>query len=122
MHHVIQSWRSPGRMRPSVVRRAWLWSGLVLFTYVATHLANHALGLISLEAMEAGRDWFLLVWRHAVGTVALYGALSAHIMLALSSLSRRRHFRLPTREALQLLLGLSIPPLLVAHIIGTRLS
>jgi adenylate cyclase len=127
MRHVIQSWRSPAwrspaRVRPSVVRRVWLWSGLVLFTYVATHLANHALGLISLEAMETGRDWFLLAWRHPVGTVALYGALSAHIVLALSSLYRRRHFRIPTWEALQLLLGLSIPPLLVTHIIGTHLS
>jgi len=65
-----------------VVRRVWLWPGLVLFTYVATHLANHALGLISLEAMETERDWFLLVWRHPAGTVALYGALSAHIVLA----------------------------------------
>ena len=122
MRYVIQSWRSPGHVHPSVVRRAWLWSGLVLFTYVATHLANHALGLISLEAMETGRDWFLLVWRHPVGTVALYGALSAHIVLALSSLYQRHHFRLPAWEALQLLLGLSIPPLLVTHIVGTRLS
>src|SRR5215510_8718225 len=60
MRHVRQSWRSPGRMRPSVGRCVWLWSGLVLFTYVATHLANHVLGLISLEAMETGRAWFLL--------------------------------------------------------------
>ena len=37
------------------VRRLRLWSGLVLFVYVATHLANHSLGLISLEAMEGGR-------------------------------------------------------------------
>ena len=72
--------------------------------------------------METGRDWFLRVWRHPVGTVALYGALSAHIVLALSSLYQRRHFRLPAWEALQLLLGLSIPPLLVTHIVGTRLS
>jgi len=59
MRHVVQSWRSPAwrspvRMRPSVVRRVWLWSGLVLFTYVATHLANHALGLISLEEWKPG--------------------------------------------------------------------
>ena len=107
---------------PSVVRRVWLWSGLVLFTYVVSHLANHALGLISLEVMETGRDWFLRVWRHPVGTVALYGALSAHIVLALSSLYQRRHLRLPAWEVLQLLLGLSIPPLLVTHIVGTRLS
>src|SRR5713226_4963083 len=113
MRHVVQSWRSPVRVRPSAVRRVWLWSGLVLFTYVATHLANHALGLLSLEAMETGRDWFLMVWRHPLGTMALYSALSAHIVLALSSLYQRRHFRLPAWEGIQLLLGLAIPPLLV---------
>lgn len=38
-----------------MVRRIRLWSGLVLFAYVGTHLANHALGLVSLAAMEGGR-------------------------------------------------------------------
>lgn len=122
MRHVVQSWRGPAYVRPLVVRRAWLWSGLVLFSYVTSHLVNHALGLISLDVMETGRDWFLIVWRHPVGTAALYGALSVHIVLALSSLYQRRHFHLPGWEALQLLLGLAIPPLLVAHIVGTRLA
>ena len=36
-----------------------LTTGLILLTYVTTHLANHSLGLISLGAMEAGREWFL---------------------------------------------------------------
>jgi adenylate cyclase len=38
-------------------------TGLVLIAYLATHFLNHALGLVSLAAMEAGRPWFLLVWR-----------------------------------------------------------
>ena len=34
-------------------RRGWrLGSGLVLFTYVALHLANHALGLVSVAASD----------------------------------------------------------------------
>ena len=41
------------------IRRIRLVSGLVLLTYLATHFINHALGLISLEAMEAGRTWFI---------------------------------------------------------------
>jgi adenylate cyclase len=122
MRYVGQGWRSPVRVRPSLVRRAWLWSGVVLFLYVATHLANHALGLLSIEAMETGRDWFLMVWRSPLGTIALYGALSIHIVLALSSLYQRRHFRMPAWEGIQLLLGLAIPPLLVTHIVATRLS
>ncbi len=122
MRHVGQSWRSPGHGCIPVVRRAWLWSGLILFSYVASHLANHALGLLSLEAMETGRDWFLTVWRHPIGTVALYGALIAHMALVLLSLYQRRHFRLPAWEAIQLLLGLAIPPLLISHIVATRLA
>jgi adenylate cyclase len=77
---------------------------------------------MSLEAMEAGRDWFLAVWRHPIGTIALYGALIVHMVLVLVSLYQRRHFRLPAWEAIQLLLGLAIPPLLISHIVATRLA
>ena len=94
----------------------------MLVAYLTTHLGNHALGLVSLDAMEAGREWFLLLWRNPVGTVVLYGALAVHFGLALRSLYRRRHLRMPAWEATQLGLGLLIPPLLVSHIVGTRLS
>jgi adenylate cyclase len=104
------------------IRRIRLITGLVLFTYLATHLLNHALGLISLEAMEAGRVWFLALWRNPLGTVALYGSLLTHFGLALWALYQRHHLRMPVWEALQLTLGLCIPPLLAAHFIGTRLT
>ena len=104
------------------LRRLHAITGLLLFTYVITHLTNHALGLISLAAMEAGRSWFLALWRNPVGTLALYGALLTHFMLALVSLYRRRHLRMPAWEATQLVLGLALPPLLVPHIVGTRLA
>ena len=103
-----------------MVRRLRLWSGLVLFAYVGTHLANHALGLVSLDAMEGGRIWFLALWRNPVGTLALYGALLVHLVLALWSLYRRRQLRMPRWEAAQIALGLTIPLLLVEHVIGTR--
>jgi adenylate cyclase len=109
-------------MSPVLVRRLRLASGLVLLAYLATHFANHALGLISLDQMEEGREWFLLLWRNPVGTTALYGALGVHVLLAFWSLYRRRHLRMPAWEAAQLVLGLAIPPLLVAHIVGTRLA
>jgi len=104
------------------VRRTRLVTGLVLLTYLATHLLNHSLGLISLDAMEWGRGWFLALWRNPVGTIALYGSLLIHFGLALWSLYQRRHLRLPLWEALQLLLGLTIPPLLTVHAVGTRLT
>ena len=104
------------------VRRARLVTGLILFTYLSTHLLNHALGLISLDAMEWGRGWFLFLWRNPLGTVALYGALLIHFGLALWAIYQRHHLRMPLWEALQLLLGLCIPPLLAAHFVGTRLA
>ena len=107
-----QRWRS--RLR--------LWSGCVLVLYVTLHLANHALGLISLDAMEAGRVWFVGLWRNPLGTAALYTSLLVHPLLALWSLYRRRTLRMPAWEATQVLLGLAIPPLLAAHIVGTRLA
>ncbi|HEX9262857.1 MAG TPA: adenylate/guanylate cyclase domain-containing protein [Candidatus Binatia bacterium] len=104
------------------VRRTRLVTGLVLLTYLATHLLNHALGLISLDAMEGGRVWFLALWRNPAGTAALYTSLLTHFSLALWSLYQRRHLRIPLWEALQLTLGLSIPPLLSLHFVGTRMT
>jgi adenylate cyclase len=40
------------RPRPAGVRSVRLTSGLVLFTYVGTHLLNHSLGNISLAWLE----------------------------------------------------------------------
>src|SRR5262245_10533574 len=70
--------------------------------------------------MGAGRSWFLALWRSPVGTLALYGALVTHVLLAFYSLYRRHHLRMPAWEATQLGLGLCIPPLLIPHLVGTR--
>ena len=103
-------------------RRVRLWSGLVLFAYVTTHLANHSLGLVSLDAMEAGRVYFLALWRNPLLSLLLYGSLVTHVMLAFWALYQRRTLRMPLWEAAQLALGLAIPPLLVTHIVGTRIA
>ena len=103
-------------------RRVRLWSGLVLFAYVTTHLANHSLGLVSLDAMEAGRVYFLALWRNPLLSLLLYGSLVTHVVLAFWALYQRRTLRMPLWEAAQLALGLAIPPLLVTHIVGTRIA
>ena len=102
------------------VGRVRIVSGVVLFVYVGMHLANHAVGLISLTAMEWVRIGFLFLWRNPLGTVVLYDALILHIGFVLYSLYRRRSWRMRPGEAVQILVGLAIPPLLALHIIGNR--
>ena len=108
--------------RQGAVGSLRLWAGLVLVTYLVTHFSNHALGLISVGAAEAGRWWFVALWRNPLGTLVLYGALLTHPILGLVALYRRRTLRMPIAEALQLVFGLSIPLLLAAHVAGTRLA
>ncbi len=102
--------------------RIRLWSGYVLFFYVVTHLLNHALGLISLRVLEVGRVWFVFIWHNPLGQIVLYGALVAHFSLALWSLYRRRTLKLSRWEWAQWILGASIVPLGVMHVVGTRLA
>jgi adenylate cyclase len=106
----------------AMVRRLRLASGLVLFAFVLTHFLNHALGLVSLEVLEAGRAWFLAFWRAPPATLLLYGAALLHLGLAFWALYRRRRLAMPAWEATQLLTGLAIPPLLILHILGTRFA
>ena len=113
---------TPTQSRAAMIRRIRLATGLVLFTYVSTHLINHSLGLFGLSAMEAGREVFLSIWRNPVGAAVLYGSLTIHVALALWSIYQRRQFRIPLWEAAQLLFGLAIPLLLTSHAIGTHFA
>jgi adenylate cyclase len=105
-----------------VLQRLRLGSGLVLFTYVTTHLLNHALGLVSLGAAEAGRLWFIGFWRFPLSTALLYGSLVTHFSLVLWALYLRRHLRIPPWEIIRLSLGLLIPALLLQHVFGARVQ
>jgi len=104
------------------VRRLRLVTGLVIAAFVVGHFLNHALGVVSVEAMNGMRTGLAAWWRSLPGTILLYGSLATHFSLALASLYRRSTLRMPAWEAGQLLLGLAIPPLLIGHIVGTRLT
>lgn len=104
-----------------IYSRTKLASGLVLFTFLATHLINHTLGIVSLEAMDAGSTVFKFVWRSWPGTVLLYAAAALHPLLALFSWARRGHYRgIPWQGWVQIALGVCVPPMVIDHIIGTR--
>lgn len=108
--------------RRITLRNLRLASGLVLFAYVTSHLVNHALGNVSLAAMEAALDWIAPFWGLPGIGALLYGALAVHVALALWALYARPRYGWTTAEALQLALGLALPLLLVGHVVGTRLA
>src|SRR5262249_8818023 len=103
-------------------RQVRLASGVVLFVSIVSHFANHALGNLSLEAMGIFLQYQIICGRRWPATPVLYAAALAHTALGIWALYERRHFRWTAVEATQLVLGLSIPALLMAHLIGVRLA
>ena len=114
--------RALGAARRIGLRRLRLATGLTLFAYVGTHLTNHALGNLSLGAMEHGLLVQKWIWQGVLGTAALYFSLATHFSLGLWALYQRRHYGWTAGEVAQLVLGLSIPPLLAHHLLVTRLD
>ncbi len=100
--------------------RLRLGSGIVLAVYVAQHLINHSFGIISIEAAEAYRKTVGAVFQTLPGLILLYASILFHVIIALRVLYRHSNLRLPRWQALQLLLGLSILPLLVGHAVANR--
>jgi len=99
-----------------------LGSGLVLFAYVTAHLANHALGLISVNVAEVGLRLAVAFWHSLLGTVLVYSAASIHVALAMVAVYERRTLRMPATEALRIALGFGIPLLLIGHLTSTRFA
>src|SRR3954452_17582291 len=104
------------------VRQVRLVCGAILFAYVVSHFLNHALGNISVDAMQAGVYYHMTFWHFLPVAIVFYGAALTHMGLGLYALYQRRQFRWRSIEPLQLVLGLSIPALVMAHVIGVRLG
>ena len=96
--------------------------GLVLFAYLVSHFLNHALGNISLDALAWGVHYHVLFWRFLPVAILFYTAALVHAGLGIWALYERRQFRWKAVEPLQLVLGLSIPALVIAHLVGVRLG
>ncbi|MGD0849436.1 adenylate/guanylate cyclase domain-containing protein [Bradyrhizobium sp.] len=103
-------------------RQVRLGCGLVLFTYLVSHFLNHALGNISLEALAVGVHYHILFWQFPPVGMVFYGAALTHAGLGIWALYQRRQFHWKAMEPLQLLLGLSIPALVIAHLVGVRVA
>jgi adenylate cyclase len=110
------------RIRGISVRQIRLVCGLVLFTYLISHFLNHALGNISTDALAAGLTYHTGFWQFLPVAIAFYTAALIHTGLGIWALYERRQFRWKAIEPLQLVLGLSIPALIIAHIAGVRIG
>jgi adenylate cyclase len=104
------------------VRQIRLACGVVLFAYLVSHFLNHALGNISMDALAAGVYYHTAFWQFPPVGIAFYAAALVHTGLGISALYERREFRWKAIEPLQLVLGLSIPALVITHIAGVRLG
>ena len=71
---------------------------------------------------RAGSIGTPLFWQFLPVTILFYTACVVHTALGIWALYERRQFRWKAIEPLQLVLGLSVPMLIIAHIIGIRLG
>jgi adenylate cyclase len=108
--------------RGDILQRLRLVSGVVLFSFALTHFLNHALGLVSIDAMQEVQQWRWTVTRSWPGTILLLAALLTHASLGLYKLAGRATLRLPRWELTQIALGLMIPFFLLPHIVNTRIA
>jgi adenylate cyclase len=104
------------------VRQIRLGCGLVLFAYLVSHFLNHALGNISMDALATGVYYHMAFWQFLPIAIAFYAAALLHAGLGIWALYERRQFRWKAIEPLQLVLGLSIPALVITHVAGVRLG
>src|SRR5258707_6628388 len=103
-------------------RQIRLGCGLVLFAYLVSHFLNHALGNISMDALAAGVYYHATFWQFLPVAIVFYAAALVHCGLGVWALYERRQFRWKAIEPLQLVLGLSIPALIITHVAGVRLG
>jgi adenylate cyclase len=112
----------PQLIRGISLRQVRLVSGMVLFAYLVSHFLNHALGNISMEALASGVRIHTLFWQFLPVAAVFYTACLVHTGLGIWALYERRQFRWKAIEPIQLVFGLSIPALIIAHIVGVRLG
>lgn len=97
-------------------------TGLVLFVFVATHLLNMSVGLVSLQALEQARHYFMLPWSNPVGFFVLVGSMFIHGALGLVAIYWRNTLQMTRYDLIQTISALLIIPLLASHVLGVTLA
>ena len=104
----------------TLLRNLRLVSGLVLMLFIVVHLVNLVVGLHSLGAMGAAKVWLLDAWRTPVGAGLLVVSALGYMALALYALSIWRSGAMSRTDAVQMVLGLLTPLLLITHVMAAH--
>ncbi len=94
----------------------------MLLSFVICHLLAHSLLIVSFAAADAVFDVTMYVWQTKIGTALLLTAFFVHYGNALWSIYVRQSLRLAPWQWTQAGLGLSIPLLLMSHVMGTGVA
>ncbi len=104
--------------RTLIVRRLRIVSGLILLAFVTSHLINAALGVISIEAMDAASPFLTHPWSGMPLGLLLIGAAVVHAFLGLWSIYRRPTLRTNTQDVVQILTSVLVIPLGATHVVA----
>jgi len=110
------------RERNPVTRNLRIITGIALFVFVAMHLLNMAMGLISLEALDQSRVNFMFLWHNPVGSFVLATSLLIHGALGLVAVYWRNTLQMTRYDLIQTVSALLIIPLLASHVLGVTLA
>ncbi len=102
-----------------IIRQMRVYTGIILFFYAFTHLLNHSINVISIDAADFVREnYFHLIWKNTVAYILLYGSLIIHIFLGFYSILTKKSFKITGREWVQILFPVLALLVLLQHIGG----
>ena len=106
-----------GGMLP-MERNLRIGTGLVLYIFIACHLINVSLGVVSAELIEDYRPLFMTIWSSTAGGYLLLASLLVHACLGLRTLYYRNTLQMTFADSLQFSTGFLILPLMIPHVWG----
>ena len=102
-----------------IIRQLRVYTGIILFFYAFTHLLNHSINVISIDAADFVREnYFHLIWKNPLAYFLLYASLGIHILLGFYSILTKKSFKITGREWIQILFPVLALLVLLQHIGG----
>ena len=100
-----------------LVRQIRVYSGVILFIYSFTHLLNHSVNVVSIDAADFVREnYFHLIWKNTIAYILLYASLVIHILLGFYSILSKKSFKITGKEWIQILFPVLALLVLLQHI------